>query len=456
MSHKQLTRIATTMLTLVVVLSTMAAPVAAAAGDDGGLASDDDDGGGVITNTTDTLTDTVDSAGDTLSDTTGVDGVDSTTDSVTDTVDSTGESVASTAGTDSLNGVSSPDQLAFDEVPAVDSLVGPDAGVGGVSGVTDSVGTGDVGAPNQLPDGLADLPIGAVPTDPGAGGLPDASAPTNAMEQTVSTDQLPVAVSDLPLESVPLTGDQAPVQPEDSPYGSDGHGNFNACNLPVTADDLPLDSVPAPDELGAPNTGLPTSLLTPSAVGALALNAPPRPCTVYDLHDPSIDPTEIPDDPSATLGSSGISLATDQASLGGYDRGQIYEVTQYSSWLVGATDESIGTYGKFRVSDGTTNRYLYLYNFRTIDYRNASSDGRTRAEVLGQGVGVTLACSQTDLANASFDYEEPTKNGPCSYELGGVPSLPVGPATVLDKVENPPELPGIGGLPANSDSLANL
>ncbi|WP_255148746.1 hypothetical protein [Halorarius halobius] len=446
MTHKQLTRIATTIMTLVVVLSMVTAPVAAADGDDG----EDDDG--LLTNTTESVTDTVDSTTDLVS---------NTSDSVTDTVDSTAETVDSTTdpatdpvteapgadtvtdgvsdtvtkttdtvegttdrlpGTERLGDVSNPDEIAFSELPSADNLVDPES--------------------NPVPS-------------PGEG-----SASLSTLEQTAKTGQLPVGIEDLPFESTPVTGDNAPIEPEDSPYGSDGVGNFDACALPVNDEDLPLDSVPGPGDLPVSPPGVPTDLLTPSAVAGLAFGTAPKPCTVYDPHDPFVDPTEIPEDPSASLGSDTLDAGADGFVYGGNSRGELYNASQYGAWTVGASPDSVGTFQQFGIDNGANERskYVYVYNFRSTNFSDRSTEGQTSVAVLSKEVGLALSC-QSDLANASVNFEQPSKGGPCSYELIGLPSLPVGPQTVFDALEEPPEppeLPGIGGLPLNSDSLANL
>lgn len=422
MSQNRFARFATTAVALFVVLSTLTAPVAATS-DDGGLLGDDDDDddGGLVSNTTDAVTDTVDSTTDTVSETTGTDELSDTTDTVTDTVDSTAETVDSTTGsvseptdTTSLDSAS-PDDLAFGDLPDADGLV-----------------------------------------DPGG------DAPTDPLERDVSTDDLPVGVSDLPIDALPVTGENAPVQPEDSPYGSEGKGNFNACQIPADENDLPLDSVPTPGEIGVPAPpGVPLDLLTPQAAAGLVLGVPPRPCEVYDPHDPSLDPMD-PGDPKGTLQTEAVELGTDRAVYFGGSNARVDEFNERSTWIVAADDSQIVVFDRMNVRDGTTRHYLFLKNEQAINYRNATGGGDVRVGVLGRHVAFGLECGGPDLANASVNVEDPGSSGPCQYTVDGLPALPVGPDTVIDAIENPPappELPGapgIGDLPSDSDSMVDL
>ncbi|WP_255197226.1 hypothetical protein [Halorarius litoreus] len=456
MPRNRFTRFTTTVLALVVVLATLSAPVAATP-DDGGLleGDDSDDDGGLISNTTDTVADTVDSTTDTLG---TDDGVSDTTDQATDTVDSTASSVTGATDGAPTDDVASPDDLAFGELPDADSLV--ESSEDAEEGSASLVGTDGVVDTRNLEFNPDQLPAGTTP-------VPSQEAPTDQLERTAGTDDLPVSGSDLPLDAVPLTGDAAPVQPEDSPYGSDGQGNFDACRLPADEQDLPLDSVPAPGELGVPTPpGVPLDLLTPQAAAGLVLGVPPRPCEVADPHDPSVDPTEpaqMADRSGGEVGTYQLDAATDGLTYVGGSSGQVDQFRQRGLWAVDADGETVYVLDRTSVSDGTTRHYLFFDGDTLVNYRNATGEGNARVGVLGRHASFGLECSQSDPANASVDPEAvgPTGGsaGPCAYTVDGIPNLPVGPGTVLDAVENPPEppaVPGVGDLPSNANSMLDL
>jgi hypothetical protein len=444
MSKHSIARFTAVVLALFVVLATATAPVAATS-DDGGLLGDDGDDGDVLGNTTDAVTDTVDSTTDTVSETTGTDAVSDTTDT-TDTVDSTVDAVSEPA-----DDTTSTDNLAFDDMPDADSLVGTGDGAGETSGSL----VGDEGVADtrnleldtdQLPAGTAPVPTQDVPTDP--------------VQRGVSTDDLPIGTEDLPLGALPVTGENAPVQPEDAPYGSEGQGNFDACRLPADENDLPLDSVPKPGELGVPAPpGVPLDLLTPKAAAGLVLGLPPRPCEVYDPHDPSVDPTSADQTVEGSARTYVVDANTGRLLYGGGANAQLDQFRQNGDWFVVANDDQLYLSQRSALSDGTTRHYLFVDGDSTVDLQRLEGDGDTRVGVLGRHASVRLDCREPDLANASVNVEDPESSTTCEYTVDGVPSVPVGPETVIGAIEEPPELPGgpeIGDLPANAESLLDL
>jgi hypothetical protein len=417
MFNHSIARFSAVVLALLVVLATATAPVAAAS-DDGGLLGDDDDGG-VLGNTTDTVTDTVDS-------TTGT-GSEPTADDVRT------------------------DDLALDDVQDADSSVGAGDDVGETSGSL--VGDEGVVDTRNLELDTEHLPAGTAP-------VPTQEVPTDPVQHGVSTADLPVGVEDLPLGALPVTGENAPVQPEDSPYGSEGAGTLDACQLPVDEDDLPLDSVPKPGELGVPAPpGVPLDLLTPRTAASLVLGLPPRPCEVYDPHDPSVDPTRADQTAEGSARTDVLDANTGRLLYGGGANAQLDQFRQNGDWFVVANDDQLSLTQRSALSDGTTRHYLFVDGDSTVELQELEGDGDTRVGVLGRHASLRLDCRDPDLANASVNVEDPASSTACAYNVDGVPSVPVGPETIVGAIEDPPESPGLpggsvsGDLPANAASL---
>lgn len=415
-NHSTLAQVA---LALVVVLSGTAAPVAAAPGDGGLLGGD---GGGLLggdgsepaDNATDAVDDTVDATTGQVDDATGVDA----TDTVGDTVDVTSDQVYDATGTDATDTADG----------TVDATTGQ---------VDDAV------------SGVA--PTDAAPVSAGDAGATDAAAGPVAgdrLERGVGTGLLPVG--SLPADRLPATGDDAPVQPEDAPYGSDAEGRLDACTLPVRADDLPLSQVPGPAELPVDVSvpGVPTSLLTPETVAGVAFSAAPRPCTVYDPHDPSVDPTEPPTDPEAVAELSRVEVGPEGVQIAGGSLAFLERDGVSSSVLAGiiANRERVSAGERLKLTDGRTSRYLYLKGLGLVLVEKRVVDGRLETAVFGKSFTVTSRC---ELQNASApSADDPL--GPCEYDYNGLPKA-VTAEDVIDMVQNPPSQPPVqpagGGLP---------
>lgn len=491
MPWNSITRQTFTLVVAFALLTTGAvSPVAA--GD--GLLSDDDDG--TLTNTTDVVDSTVDSTTDTVDSTT--DGVDSTgtIDSTTDTVDSTVDATTDTVDSASPAGASAPDagdvsgQLPADvgQLPAGTTLLPVRQVPSGVDSVpVDQLPTGTVLVPvgqlptDQLPSGLdsvspGELPAGtalvpvapdqvdrlpsgvdSIPVDELPAGtklvpldqLPSGSLPTDPSElnrRTVSTDDLPVDADRAldPVEQTLPTGEQAPVQPEDSPYGSQGSGLMNACRLPADESDLPLEAVPSTSELPvSPSVpGVPVSLLTPGTVASIAFGATPRPCEVYDPHDPAVDPTNPPEDPSAAVTLYRVEATQEGVALVAGARGSPGNAWPGANTVAGveATRDHVGVAHLSRVDYGS--RDIVVFSNTTHLVGTASGQGNVWSTVLGNRVNGEMACSGT-RALGNTTLEGPA--GACDYAYGGLPRTGAGPGTVVDTVQNPPS-PGLGDL----------
>jgi len=392
-------------LALAVLLSTTVAPVAAAP-DEGGLLGGDD--GGLLGGANES------EAGS------------NATDVVDDTVDTTTGQVDDATGTDAVG-------------DAVDSATAPVAGVTDGTAPTDGVTEGGAGPAGTVSDAVTST---GEATDADATTADAAAEPLagDRLERGVGTGLLPVGP--LPTDRLPVTGEGAPVEPEDSPYGSDASGRLDACTLPVRSDDLPLERAPAPSdlpvELDVP--GVPASLLTPETVTGLAFAVAPRPCTVYDPHDPSIDPTEPPNDPEAVAELSQVEAGQDGVQVAGGSLAFLERGGPSSSLLAGivANREQISAGERLKATDGRTSKYLYLKGLGLVLVEERVVDGQLETAVFGKSFTVTSRC---ELQNASApSADDPL--GPCEYDYNGLPQA-VTAEDVIDMVQNPPSEPPV-------------
>lgn len=431
MTWNSLARETLTVVVALLVVATIASTPAAAAQDDGGLLDGDDgDDGGLLSNTTDPVTDTGDSTVSTTEETVGS-ATDGTGDGATEPVTDAVSSATETVGAGDVTGPTDASQL----VPVVED-----------------VGDG------SLPDGS--LPDGSLPGGPG-----DLSSVVDTFDgEKLHADDLPADPSTVlePANETLPTGEDAPVQPEALPYGSEGTGLNDACSLPADEEDLPLEAVPGPGALPVQPSvpGVPINLLTPETVAGIALAAPPRPCEVYDPHDPGFDPTEPPTDPSGFLYNRDLDVTAQEVDWFADSEAALQEGGPgYDGiWRVKATRERVVVAERFGASDGATSDYLGLDSSTGGNLTDRTAHGRFTATVFGKNVGAGLACDGSDAANVSLD--EPAQG--CDYSLEGVVTPPAGPGDLVDLVRNPPSdppvdgLPPVGSLPGNAGKLLSL
>lgn len=381
------------LLALTVVLSGAAVPTVATPDDGAPLGGDGVAGGGDATGVVgEAANGTADGVGGTVNESTGV--ADAATDGATnatvgtDPAETTGETVDSTLDT------------------ATDTA-------DGVTAVTD-------GTESPAADGT---------TSPAAG---------DELERGVGTGALPVGR--LPVDQLPVTGDDAPVEPEDSPYGSEGDGRLDACQLPVRSDDLPLEQAPGPSDLPVEPSvpGVPLELLTPETVAQLALGLPPRPCELYDPHDPSLDPTEPPAGPGAVAELSEVDVGPGGASVAGGSLAIVEEDGFRGVGLAGvmATPERAGAAERLKVTDGRTSKYLYLESVGLVLVEQRVVNGKLNTAVIGNGFSATARC---ELENPSAPGPDDPL-GPCEYNYNGLPKL-VTLEDLFDNVQDPPSPP---------------
>jgi hypothetical protein len=346
------------------------------------------------------------SPGDGLLD--GDDGTGNTSDVIGDTVNSTTEQVGSTADT-----------------------VGESTGA---TDATDSVRD----TVSETTDAVSESTDASTEAAGATGG--ETSAAGDALERGIGTGVLPH--DRLPVEQVPGTGESAPVEPEDSPYGSEADGRLDACALPVRSDDLPLEQAPGPADLPVKLNvpGVPVGLLTPEVVADLALSFPPKPCEVYDPHDPSIDPTEPPSDPWAVAELSDVTAGPDGLRIAGGSRGLLEEDGVGGIALAGvvANPKQVSGGERLKLTDGRTSRYLYLEGIGTVLVEKRIVGGDLVIGVLGRTVDVDARC---ELQSPSAPSAE-NPAGPCTYEASGLPQY-VTAEQIIETVRNPPSKPPV-------------
>lgn len=283
----------------------------------------------------------------------------------------------------------------------------------------------------------------------GDGPLPDADAPTELLGRSAGTDDLPA--DEVPADRLPATGEDAPVEPEDLAYGSEGDGLFAACTLPVTDEDLPTEAAPDPGDLPVEPSvpGVPVNLVTADTVASIAFGVPPRPCNVYDPHDPSVDPTAPPTSPTSKVSSEVVEVDTDIVRYVGDADGQLENggVAYDSLYGVQADDDSVSGTETVDVTDGRTDDYLLVQSYAVGRYVDQRGTLWTRVGLFGRYASAELACDDVDPGNHTLD--EPT--GECDYEVEGVPNPPSGPGDVVDTIRNPPE----PELPIDPDEIAD-
>jgi hypothetical protein len=376
------------LLVLVVILASAVGPVAASP-DDGLL-----DGDGETGNTSDVVGDTVNS----------------TTEQVGSTADAVGETTGTTDATESVSDTVSETTEAGSETTDAATSAGDVTGE------------------------ATDATAAAEATDA------ETTAAGDALERGIGTGVLPI--NSLPVEQVPGTGDAAPIEPEDSPYGSEAEGRLDACAFPVRSDDLPLEQAPGPADLPVKLNvpGVPVGLLTPEVVADLAFSFAPAPCEVYDPHDPSVDPTEPPSDPWAVAELSDVTAGPDGLRVAGGSRGLLEEGGVGGVGLAGvvANPKQVSGGERLKLTDGRTSRYLYLEGIGTVLVEKRVVDGDLVIGVLGSTVAVQAQC---ELQNPSApSAENPT--GPCTYEATGLPPY-VTAGQIIETVRNPPTEPPV-------------
>jgi len=395
------------LLALTVVLSGAAVPTVATSGDDG-----DPLGGG------------------------GAGGAGAATGVVGEATNGTTGAVgAGTNGTDDV-AAAVPDAATNATDEAVDEAVGTDS-----DGATD----GTLDAATDAADGVTaatDEPASTATDGTASPAASERAAPVDGdeLEGGVGTGILPVGR--LPVDQLPATGDDAPVEPEDSPYGSDADGRLDACQLPVRTDDLPLEQVPGPSELPGDISVpvVPIDLLTPETIAQLALAVPPRPCEVYDPHDPSLDPTEPPTRPGAVAELSEVDVGPDGAEVAGGSLAIVEEDGFRGVGLAGvmATPERAGAAERLKVTDGRTSEYLYVESVGLVLVERRVVDGELRTAVFGNGFSARARC---ELENASAPgADDPL--GPCEYDYSGLPKV-ITLEDLVDIVQDPPSEPPV-------------
>ncbi|WP_254831485.1 hypothetical protein [Haloglomus salinum] len=286
-----------------------------------------------------------------------------------------------------------------------------------------------------------------------SGGADTAAADAGTADspvRSIGTGALPT----LPLRQVPGLYDDAPVEPEDAPYGSEGEGRLDACKLPIRQSDLPLEMAPGPSDLPV-DVNLPivpTSLLTPRNVASLGFALPPKPCTVYDFHDPSLDPTEPPTNPEAVGELNRAEFGPDGVNVAGSTLGILERDGFRGTNLAGlvANQEKVSGGNRLKITDGRTSKYVYLKGLGLVHVERRVVDGDLDLAVFGKSFKIDARCEFQNASAPSAD--DPL--GPCQYDYTGLPEL-VTPERVVDLLLNGPDQPIVqpksGGL---SPSLA--
>lgn len=263
----------------------------------------------------------------------------------------------------------------------------------------------------------------------------DADA-ADSPEASIGTGALPT----LPLRGVPGLYDDAPVAPEDVPYGSEGEGRLDACKLPIRQSDLPLEQAPGlsdlPVKVNLPI--VPTSLLTPRNLASLGFALPPKPCTVYDFHDPSLDPTEPPTNPDAVGEVNEAEFGPDGVNVAGSTLGILERDGFRGTNLAGlvANQERVSGGNRLKITDGRTSKYVYLEGLGLVHVERRLVDGDLNLAVFGKSFKIDAQC---EFQNASVpSTDDPL--GPCQYDYSGLPDL-VTPERVVDLLVNGPDQP---------------
>ncbi|WP_254858998.1 hypothetical protein [Natronomonas gomsonensis] len=162
-------------------------------------------------------------------------------------------------------------------------------------------------------------------------------------------------------------------------------------------ENVPFEQVPWFDDLPkqAQPPGVPTSLITPEVVAGIVFGATPNQCDIQDPNDPSVDPTDPPNDPGYSV---------ENQRMGQYRDGAVglvyYEVTAnesgeglgVSGMVGGLTTSEFGDIdAELTVNDGEKDY--------TVDPRVRYFDGgrtgmaETNVELLGTRLGVVMDCN---------------------------------------------------------------
>lgn len=266
----------------------------------------------------------------------------------------------------------------------------------------------------------------------------DVDVPTHPTDLTHSSDDIPeeLRVVNQVLTNAPRTDE---VGPEDLPIG-DERADINVCEpLAIDGSDLPTEALPGLDDLPeeAQPPGVPTDIVTTEAVVAIALGLAPEPCEIQTPNDPSVDPTDLPDEPAYDL---------EVQRFGQWEDGGV-AVIQYDGTLNESDDgPSLSTlFGNGATSEfGDFDNHLIVNdgnNDYGIDTRSRYNDERVNTEAVlvlyGKNAGIAGECDRLSASDEAFEPDlEENPLGPCEYELVGLPNL-IGPEDIVGILLDP-------------------
>ncbi|MFT4905264.1 MAG: hypothetical protein ACI8UR_001838 [Natronomonas sp.] len=212
-----------------------------------------------------------------------------------------------------------------------------------------------------------------------------------------------------------------------APTSQDDSGSDNGQTFPselctdvgeLVMNNVPLGQVPwfdaLPSSLQPP--GVPTDLITPESVAAIAFGAVPNQCEVQDPNDPSVDPTDPPRDP-------GVDVTV--ARAGQYRDGAValvyYDVTLNESGEGPGVSGKIGTLATssagdvdltLTVNDGEKD---YTVDPRVRYWDDGTAYIETNIGLLGSRLGIVVECNGQEC-------QPGTRGLPQLVELPAIPA----------------------------------